>query len=164
MNPVIVHEAAHAAAFLSLGIPVRELHADSPTYGGQCKPDLSLDFDGVAVAVAILAGPMSNGGEPFAWPPRMESRGDEHALANLVKLGKLSESGYQIAIQFVRHLFDEPRFKGLNALLVAALERRDTLTAEDIRQLMGPERIEFYGLADEPGYRDPNPAEKVSTP
>lgn len=149
------HEAGHVAAMI---LTVRRLpeitHADKPhdlAYGstvfpwpeGRATQDLLGEF-----AVSVMAGPLAVGDSIPDWPPDRQARGDERQLAAAVSLGNLDEDGWHELVEQARAMARSPEFTRLVDLIARALELNETLTDDDLRRLLGPDRLAELGITE----------------
>jgi hypothetical protein len=146
------HEAGHAAGLVFQGrLPV-EIRVDRPTYelAGRVRidPGEGLDRDRATDQVVMtLLGPIMEpqADWPPAFPPDSQSEvNDVRALGLLVGYLKLTESDWRELVAAAHRVADDPNFKSMHALIANALEHVPVITGEQLRDLIGPERVARY--------------------
>lgn len=160
MNPAAVdlafnerlrrHEAAHAAAALTLSLDVHEIWV-----GTHNVTDLTWDSEGAAgctrieapntpdghrlTAISIMAGPLEDrqAGWPRPWPlPRVDLAPDEWDFSEHVRAAGLDEHGYQELVADAKAIVETPEFGRLHESIVAALtEPPHTLGTAELKHL-----------------------------
>ena len=151
------HEAGHAAAMIMAGwLPLRAT-ANWPESSalGEVEPDFRDGLDPVNVrnlAVAILLGPLAEPDLWKPWPPQWRPdrrlRGDEGQLARCVEWLDADEGDYYEMCREAHNLSRRPEFTELVDLISRALELKDELSADDLRWLIGEDRLKRYGIGE----------------
>lgn len=152
---VAQHEAGHCAALLMLGHVPARVTADRPStqlFGlmehpwqnaDELKPEWVRDL-----GIAILAGPLAEGKRdwPPRWPLEIGSPGDAGQLAACAKYLRWGRAEYDAACVKAEHLVNTRDFGRLVDVITAALVAMDELTADDLRRIVGPERLRRFGI------------------
>jgi hypothetical protein len=151
------HEGGHVASLLLDGRLPKRVSADWPRAGssGVTEPDWG---EGVTresamdVAVCILCGPLAE--ERDDWPPAWlaldaddESQEDDaRQLAICAGYLALSEADWHALVGRAQTRVATPEFQRLAGLVARALELKDEITAQDLRDLLGDELLRKYGI------------------
>lgn len=149
------HEAGHAAALIFFGHLPPLIDADWPSAGtfgvthhGFTGERLTRE-QVLHLAIAIVCGPLvvDEGG----WPPAFgeldrTAAGDLGQLAAAVSFLDLDEEAWDRLTSVAADLAAERAFGQLVDLIARALELAEVLTADDLRHLLGPRRLEAFGI------------------
>ena len=151
------HEAGHCAALLMKGRLPLKATADWPTSTafGFVQPDWGEGIDPAGardLAVAIILGPLASPEMEKPWPPEWrpdpDATGDAGQLGRCVRWLKLDEGDYYEIVNEAHTLARSPEFNELVDLLARALELKDELSADDLRWLIGEDRLKRYGIGE----------------
>lgn len=131
MNRVALHEAGHALAFFTNGIPVRRVVIYS-NGGGECMPFREPREPDAAVLIALAGGAAEAICMDRPNPSPSDCRLADEALTQLgvVPMPRAQRHALAIAGQFIWRHVDEIAF------LANELERRRQLGADDIGRLI----------------------------
>jgi hypothetical protein len=149
-----LHEAGHTAGLLIAcrWLPKR-VTADRPAE--RVLGRMELDWETKALEpklargliLAILLGPLAEECEPPTWPLDVEVDGDERHLALLAAHLRLEETDWRMLVTEAELIATSPTFQRLVRLLSRALELVDELSADEIRDLIGPRTCATFGLS-----------------
>jgi hypothetical protein len=140
------HEAAHVSAAWLLGRTVESVRVDRPDVNvdGEasvpCEPNVEFK-DLVITLIAYIAVPDSLP-QDAQWPPRwpvdlLDTYGDWHRCAAIVRRLRLTEELYNKAVEDAQHLIETREFRHLHRLVAAALRCVPVLDHDQLTYLIG---------------------------
>ena len=143
------HEGAHAAGALALGLSPTGARIDWPQRGLLGLVSFDWGDDGITedqarlLLVAVLTGALSE--TPAAdwaeWPPDADSLpatlgADVEAATVLAKyIGVSDRAGWGFHLYRAERLARQPRYRRLLVAIASALEQREVLDGDDLRQI-----------------------------
>jgi hypothetical protein len=149
------HEAGHVAAWLLSGRVPASVTIDwpEPHVFGRMTRDRTVDGvspeNAADFMLSILLGPLAEAqpGWPPEWPldPHAKDQ-DARQLAILADYLDLDEDGWFSLVKQAQYVAKSEAFKRMVAVIASALERVDSLSAEEIRYLVGPSVCATYGI------------------
>jgi hypothetical protein len=151
----LAHEAAHVVGGLLAGHRIEMVRIGPsrkhPKDAGTTSFDLSSDIDMFGHLVAVLMGPMAEGGPAPEWPPRLdpESR-DSMAVCTLVNRLALSRADFEAAVALAAHWLDDPFVKSAITTIADALGQAGELDDRQVRDALGPGLLGWFELAEPP--------------
>ena len=166
------HEAGHASGLIVQGHLPKLVRADNPKLDYYWSGEVEPDYDQRALdpemaddlVIATLLGPLAEHGRRWwkaipPWPPRWEelsdllneepSDSDGAQVAALVEYAQRDRTQYSAFCGIAIHWLDDSGFKSIHSLIANALVAVPRITGDQLRELIGPKRVERYLTNDE---------------